>query len=637
MVGLRAFFGFFPKTSEYENKRNKLETEYNAVVAFETSKELKRYNELNQFINSAEFAAKKKELLSLRFNQTPDYLKEKEYLILHKSNDIKLYYKTLGSDQLANFYNIDKSEDLKKYYELEKFINSAEFSEIKKETSLPAKTKFEKSDAGKTFELFLKQKESDKIKSYYKFINHKLFANYISIRDSGLPEKYKLLEKSTNSSEFKEIKLSKTKKEFITTREFETLKEFHSIKNSRSFRKYLVLYNSPLRKFYDELHGTSEIIAFEDLQSLVTSNDFLLQRKSIEKYSFKDSPAYKSLNEYLNLKKSKEFKFYFRFINSDEYKNYLNLNNSARIKDYQTLKEYINSITFIEHKTYCNKPPKKRWKESESFHLLQEFELLKKDEKIKWYFKSIHSKKFSWLRVWKESFKDDFNENILDRKKWITRYYYGEELLKDSYSLSHDKHFVTDGNNINFDNSILRIITKKETVNGKSWHPKHGFITREFGYTSGLVSTGKSLRQRYGTFEAKIKFNKSEKIQNAFWMVSKTMVPHIDIAKANGKLVLGNAWGNAKDLKSIKNYSKKLGRTKFTEDFYIFTLEWRPERLTWKINGLEIATSKQGVPQEPMYVVLSSGLQSDLNSDLPAQMEIDWIRCFQNVDFLNKN
>jgi hypothetical protein len=379
------------------------------------------------------------------------------------------------------------------------------------------------------------------------------------------------------------------------------------------------------------LHSTSEIEAYEDLQSFVTSEDFKQQKRAIEKYSFKDTPAFKKFEEYKHLKKSSEIKFYFRFKNSDEYKNFLKLDGSDRIKVYEKLKKYINNSEFKEHKAYCNKPPKKRWKESESYHILQEFEQLKVDKKIKWYFKSIKAKKFAWLRVWEETFIDDFIDSKLNKKKWITRYYYGEELLKDSYSLSQDKHFLTDGKNIDIENSILRIITKKETIKGKSWHPKHGFITREFGFTSGLLNTGNSFRQKYGTFEAKIKLNKSKQIQNAFWMVSKTMVPHIDIAKANGKLYLGNAWGNAKDIKNIQIFSKKLGRTKFTEDFYIFTLEWLSDKLTWKINGVEIASSKQGVPQEPMYIVLSSGLQNDINIDLPAQMEIDWVRCFQHV------
>jgi hypothetical protein len=637
MIGLRAFFGFFPKTSEFENKRIKLENEYNAVVAFETSKEIKRYNELNKLIQSVEFANKKKELLSLRFNQTAEYQKEKEFVSFRKSKDIRLFYKILGSEQILSFNKTDKSAELKKYFELEKFINSKEFAEIKKETSLSSKRKFEKSDEGKTLELYIKQKESDKIRSYFRFINHKYFASYISGKDSGLPEKIKVLEIKITSSEFLEKKLSMKKKEFKNSKEFAEFREYISLKNSRPYKKYLILVNSPMRKYYDELHGSKEIEAFEDLQRYVSSVDFKQQRRAIENYTFKATPAFKQFEEYNRLKKSSEIRSYFKFKDSDEYKNFLNLKDSDRIKSYEKLRDYINSNEFIEHKAYCNKSPKKRWKESENFQLLKEFELLKIDEKIKWYFRSLKAKKFAWLRVWKESFMDDFIESKLDKKKWITRYYYGEEMLKDSYSLSQDKHFVTDGKNIDFDHSILRIITRKEVVKGKSWHPKHGFITREFGYTSGLVSTGKNFRQKYGTFEAKIKFDKSKQIQNAFWMVSKTMVPHIDIAKANGKLVLGNAWGNAKDLKSIKIFSKKLGRTKFTEDFYIFTLEWLPEKLIWKINGVEIASSKQGVPQEPMYVVLSSGLQYDVNSDLPAQMEIDWIRCFQKAEYLENN
>jgi hypothetical protein len=637
MIGLRALLGFFPNTSEFEGKKDRLEAEFKAIKAFEQSKELKRYIVLDEYIHSKEFADKKEEILSIKYKHTSDYQKEKDFFSLRDSNDIKLYYKTLHSDQLKSFSEIEKSDTLKKYNKLQEFIKSAKFEEVKTETSLPSKKKFARSELAKKYNLYVTQSSSEKIKYYYKFINHKYYKEFISAKESGLPEKVSILESQINSSEFREKKQNLSKKEFHNSNEYQILTEYQNIKRSKLFKRYFELALSHLKKTYDELHGTSEIEAYEKLKFFILSEDFKIQKREIENYSFKDTPEYEKLQEFEHLKKSNDIKFYQNFNLSKDYKNYLNLHGSDKIKAFEILKVYIESKEFANNKEYCTKSSKKRWKESEPYQRLQEYEQLKANEQIQDYFKSLKAKKYGWLRLWDETFKDDFSDGKLNSKKWITRYFYGEELLKDSYSISHDKHFMTDGKNIEFGNSTLRIVTKREKTKGKSWDYKHGFVTREYGYTSGLVNTGKSFRQKYGTFEAKIKFHDSSDIQNAFWMVSKMMVPHINVAKANGKLIFGNAWGDAKDLKNISAYSKKYKRTKFNEDFYIYTLEWRPNQLIWKINGVEVANTRQGVPQEPMYIVFSSGLQKDTDIGLPAHMEVDWVRCYQHIDFKDNN
>jgi beta-glucanase (GH16 family) len=61
-----------------------------------------------------------------------------------------------------------------------------------------------------------------------------------------------------------------------------------------------------------------------------------------------------------------------------------------------------------------------------------------------------------------------------------------------------------------------------------------------------------------------------------------------------------------------------------------------PEKITWKINGVEVASSHKGIPAESMYIVLSAGVQKDLSGILPARFEIDWVRCFQHASQIEK-
>jgi beta-glucanase (GH16 family) len=611
MADIRAILGLFPKTSDYENLRIKLEEEYNNLLAFKNSKELHSYHELETYLKSEEYLQKKKDILSLRFSQTDDFQKEKEFQRLSKAKDIRLYYKTRDSEELKRFQELEKSAELKKYEELDKYIHSTEFAAVKKEASLPAKEKFRRSDLFKTLEQYNSQKSSELIKGYYKFINHPWYADFEDAIAEGLPQKIENLAKDK-----------------------EAIKEYQALKRTREYKRYHKLLHSPHKHAYDKMHGSDELEAFKDLEDFINSGDFKRKKHEIESFSFKDTEEFKKLEQYQILNNSDSIKFYYKFKNSKELKNYLDLHNSKRIGKFEELKEYISSDEFIRFKAYATKSPKKRWHESKEFEKLQEFESLKESEKIKWYFKNISSKKFDWHRVWSETFFDSFSEKKLDTKKWLTRYFWGDKMFKGSYSLSHDKHFVTDGDNLLIDGGRLHIITRKEEVVGKSWSSSYGFVTRNFGFTSGLINTGNSFQQKYGTFEAKIKFHPSAEIQNAFWMLSKTFVPRIDIANARKKVIFGTAWGDPKAPGSIRNNSKTKKRSKLSSDFFIYSLEWTPLRLTWKINGMEVASTAQGVPAEPMYLLLGCGLQEEINNGiLPAMMEIDWVRCYQHKDY----
>jgi beta-glucanase (GH16 family) len=633
MATIRALLGLFPKTGEYENNRIKLEEEFKSLLSFRSSKELRNYHELESNVNSEEFAQKKKEIFALRYKDTEDYKKESEYKSLSKYRDIKAYYRIEGSPELEAFLKTEKSDILKRYNSLDIFIKSEEFASVKREYALSAKQKFAKSDLSKTYNQYLLQKKSSKIIGYYKFVNDKRYKDFISVQESGLNKKIDELGKEVQSTAFLQRKASLKKPEFKNSEESRKLTELKNLKKLKSYRNYLSLANTSFRKDYEAMQGKPELEAYADLKSFIGSLEFRNQKKEIESRKLEDTKEYELYKECIEISKSDQIKSYIKFRDSDDYKKYLSLVGTSRIKEYKSLKAFIESDEFKKFKIYCLKNPKKRWDESKEYQTFQEYENLRKSEKISWYLKNIEAKKFNWLRSWEETFIEDFSSPKLDGKKWITRYYWGEKLLKESYSLSHDKHFITDGKNLLFENGKLNIVTKKENITGKSWHPSHGFIPREFGYTSGLISTGLSFTQRYGTFEAKLRVHESKGLINAFWLVGKTMIPHIDIIKAGKKIFSGNVWGDAKQLKSVQRFTSSLGRSRFSKDYYIYTLEWLPGKVTWKINGVEVAKNTKGVPEESMYMVISAGIQNDVSGVLPASFEIDWVRCFQHEHY----
>ena len=456
----------------------------------------------------------------------------------------------------------------------------------------------------------------------------KEYNDFVEFGESDLLKKINDLEKLVKSPDFKK-KLDLIKADtFDKTKEYKELQTYNSLKKSSLIKNYFKYLNSGLPERTSATEKSEKLKKFNELKQYINTPAFINKKAELLKEkTYKESPEATKEDEFLQLKKDSELKNYFKTIASSKYKRFLDTSKSKDLADYNRLHDIVNSQEFLDFK--AEKEDKERYKKSEEFKTLSEYEQLMKDEKVVTYFKLLGSNKFDELKKWNISFIDDFTEKKLDSNKWITNYFWGKALLKEGYSLSTDLHCNTEGNNIEIKDSVCKIITRKEKSEGKSWNPRVGFYPREFDYTSGLISTGESFRQKYGKFQVKARLNSSSDITNAFWMVSDKMLPEIDVFKSCGKnkLAFINQWG-----KDSKTSISRMGGSKFSNGFFIFTLEWDKDKISWKINDILLKEVRTGVPQEPMYMILSSGINSQPDdSRLPATFEIDWVRCYEKV------
>lgn len=468
MASIKLLLGMIPATSKIEQEEKALIAEFDKLHTFAESKQLARYNELNDLVHSAGFIQKKKEIESLSYKSSEEYSKEKESNSLKKAKDILMYFRTLQGTALKKFRELDGSEKISKYESLKSLVNGTGFKEKMKE------------------------------------------------------------------------------------------KEFS---------------------------------ASEDA---------------------------KKLAEFKQLDSSVEIKEYYKFRASKELANFKNIDGSARLKRYNELKEFTASKDFADRKAYLL--DKKRYEKTDDHKSLIEFETLKKEADIAWYFKVKDSNKFDILKHRELVFSEEFDGDKLDTKRWLTNYYWGDKLLKDRYSIDTDLQYYTEKENFEVRNSFLKINTKPQKISGKAWSAVNGFTTKEFGYTSGLVNTGNSYRQKFGVFTAKIKLGDANS-RSAFWLLGEKAAPLITVCRTTG----GKVWFDliGKDGKSAKT---KLG-ARYAGDSFIFTLEWTASSLVWKINGVEVFSQTGNVPQEPMYINLAGGVNKPLGG--MTSMEIDWIRVYQ--------
>jgi beta-glucanase (GH16 family) len=307
-----------------------------------------------------------------------------------------------------------------------------------------------------------------------------------------------------------------------------------------------------------------------------------------------------------------------------DFQAYKDFESSEELKHYLELEKEVKSSNFALRKKRMRKQD---YKASEEYHKETEYQVLKKSDKVIWYYRTKKRYPFREIEKWDQTFEDKFNTSKLDKSKWMTRYFWGDKSMNSSFVLEDDNSFITDGNNIEFYDNKARIVTKPGHATGLVWRANQGFVQEDFDFTSGLISTAKSFRQKYGIFKAKVKMAAGS-VAQAFWMVSESMLPHIDVARfENGKLHANYFWGKSD---APHRSLSKTGGAKYADTYFIYTLEWSPNKLVWKINNKIFKTQTSGVPQEEMYINFSCNLKKGASENsLPSAMEIDWIRVYK--------
>ncbi len=433
--------------------------------------------------------------------------------------------------------------------------------------------------------------------------------------DSDQLKRYNELNTKVSSSDFIQKKKDIEGLQYKSSDEYAKEKEYISLKKSKDIVLYFKTFEGEALKKFNALDGSEKISKFEALEKLVQSSDFREKSKTKE---FKESEDFKKIDEYKQLKGSQEIKDYYKFKASRELANYKSVAGSKKLDKLAELKTYTESKEFAEKKAYLL--DKKRFEKTDMFKDLEEFGKLKKDPDIIWYFKVKDSNKFDILKHRELLFSEEFDSDKLDTKKWLTNYYWGEKLLHDRYSVESDLHFYTEKDNFQLGGSNLKIVTKAQKIKGKVWSAAHGFNQKDFDYTSGIINSSISFRQKYGVFSAKIKLG-DPGAKSAFWLLADKITPHIDICRTSK----GKVWFDL--FSSVSNSAKSSIGSRYANDHYIFTLEWTASSLIWKVNGVVAFQQTENVPQEPMYINLAGGLDKPISGS--STMEIDWVRVYQ--------
>ena len=450
------------------------------------------------------------------------------------------------------------------------------------------------------------------------------FEKFNEYANSSDLARYNELQQLINTSEFKQ-KVKKLKEEkFSSTEAYRKQQEYLKLKASPDIKDYKKFTAKGLDSKLEACLESADYARYLELEAKMKTPEFRKAKAQPAKV-WKQSEEFQEEKEFQRLTKSGEVKFIKKTTVSPIYNNYKRVNGSDRLKRYEELDEYVNSFEFKELKKEIEDP--KRFKKSEECQLIEEYNKLAKSKEMLWYQKMKQTNAFADITKWKPTFEEDFDSTKLDTNKWMVGYFWGNVNGVGIYSTENERQTYSE-KNIEVINSELSLLTRKEKATGTVWNTKLGFVKGEFDYTSALINTGNSFRQQYGRFDFKVKLSFDKPVTHNIWMLGEKLEPQINVL----------SYGQKKDAITVgvvtsKNGSKtmKIEGANFKDNYYIISMLWTPEKIVWYINGVESYTYKGTIPQEMMYLVLSSNVTAKANPKLDAdgsQMSIDWIKCY---------
>ncbi len=207
---------------------------------------------------------------------------------------------------------------------------------------------------------------------------------------------------------------------------------------------------------------------------------------------------------------------------------------------------------------------------------------------------------------WELTFCDNFEGDTLDFDVWESQNCAPGHIASSRWVTNVD---VKDGK--------LYLLTKKEK---KDCCPN-------LDWTTGSVSVKPSVfSQSYGYWEASIKINAAQGINNAFWMATDC---EIDIVEAHYKNVVNT---NLHHEKGVFSERYRSGYN-LSEDFHIYALEWTENELIYFFDGEEIARKNSFGANHPMSPILSTAVLNwagKIGDEADGcAMETEWVRVYK--------
>jgi len=407
---------------------------------------------------------------------------------------------------------------------------------------------------------------------------------------------------------------------------------------------------------YAEIEKSVELIEFKKLFHIVKSAKFQENKKILQNRKYKDTEEYRITKKFKKLHSSPAIQLYYQTLESDQLKQYLafkatteyeqlgdkklvkasdllkKMKHFEKSKEFKNYSRYHNSFIINEYEDFkvkiANPEFKKanefwanqnRWRSTPEFAQQERFYELSHNRDIIFY-ENENPERFKNYRNVRLTFQDEFEWNTLDKSHWDFGFHYKSPELIGDHSFANEKQANNSGQNVSVEEGILKLETKQEKVRARAWHAEKGFMEKEFLFTSDVMQTANSFRQKNGIFRAKIRCTGS--IHHTFWLGADGKLPHINIFQFDGKQIkIGNANKNIFDGVNITGLN--------TCQYFIYSLIWTEKELIWMVNNFEVYRTVSNIPNEALYLAFNSFISAKQKGSA-GNLEVDWVRVYSN-------
>ena len=225
------------------------------------------------------------------------------------------------------------------------------------------------------------------------------------------------------------------------------------------------------------------------------------------------------------------------------------------------------------------------------------------------------------------TFWDDFDGSAPDPSKWS----YDSEWGCCGLSKESD---LMDGAGVSVANGIMTLSASRgSTPSGREWR-------------SSETATKGHFSQLYGNFQARMRWTKGDGLWPAFWLLQSNASgrrPELDIMEAypNTSNWPGKSapWPGPSRYQFTNHYDSSGGQqgltiepgVDLTAGWHVYEMEWRPNLLIARFDGVEVGRMSSNVPSVPMFMILDmvvgnwSQLSTASTPDV-AHLQVDWVR-----------
>jgi hypothetical protein len=265
----------------------------------EDSELLKEYWQLNDYVKDGQYLAEKNEILSHKFQGSPEQGHLKELASIEKSKLLKAYRKLHQSPELENHEKFRKGDLLKRYTE---------------QKNTPEKDKAARKE-------FRKLKNDPDIRAYFRFEASKDLKYYREMAGSHLLSRYSELVILTGTEEFRnKVAYLKDAKKLEKSESWKKWLRFRELGAHDDVRFYLRYEKSSLHKNYLDIKDSHQLKRFLELKELCASEEFLKRKAYLEdSRKWEKTPEFARFQHFQSLKKDPGIVMFHKYENSDAF------------------------------------------------------------------------------------------------------------------------------------------------------------------------------------------------------------------------------------------------------------------------------------------------------------------------------